>query len=165
MTTFTSVTPNLLVRDVAKSLEFYRDVLGFTVGETVPASAPFVFVMLASDGVPVFLNNAATAAHEYPPAASMPPGGTATMFFISAGVARSVNLYQSRSGRSYAVQTIGWSRELTGDLAPGMLRGCFAWGVEATPVFAQFQPSDIYGVGFAPLVWRWNFTPHLRWSM
>jgi catechol 2,3-dioxygenase-like lactoylglutathione lyase family enzyme len=36
MTRFTSITPNLLVRDVAKSTAFYRDVLGFTMGETVP---------------------------------------------------------------------------------------------------------------------------------
>ena len=30
MSKFTSVTPNLLVRDVAKSTAFYRDVHGFT---------------------------------------------------------------------------------------------------------------------------------------
>ena len=29
---FTSITPNLLVRDVAKSTAFYRDVLGFAIG-------------------------------------------------------------------------------------------------------------------------------------
>ena len=40
---FASITPNLLVRDVAKSTAFYRDVLGFTMGETVPEKEPFVF--------------------------------------------------------------------------------------------------------------------------
>ena len=103
-------------------------------------------------------------------AAVQPAATASSMHFArewqaSAGVARSVNLYQSTSGRSYAVQTIGWSRELTGDLGPGFVRGRFAWGVEATPLFAQFTPSNIYGVGFAPLVWRWNFTPQPRWSM
>ena len=62
-------------------------------------------------------------------------------------------------GRAYAVQTIGWARELTRELALGPIRGRFAWGVEATPLFAQFDPSTIYGVGFAPVVWRWNFPP------
>ena len=44
--TFTSITPNLLVRDVAKSTAFYRDVLGFEMGETVPDQEPFVFVWM-----------------------------------------------------------------------------------------------------------------------
>jgi len=83
---------------------------------------------------------------------------------VAAGVAKSVNLFQSTSGRAYAVQTIGWSKELTGDLKLIGIRGRFAWGVEATPVFAQLDPSTIYGVGFAPVVWRWNFPPKPRWS-
>lgn len=99
------------------------------------------------------------------PAAIATPTHFAREWQLSAGVARSVNLYQSTSGRSYAVQTIGWSRELTGDLTHGLLRGRFVWGVEAMPVFAQFEPSHVYGVGFAPLVWRWNFAPQPRWSI
>ena len=83
---------------------------------------------------------------------------------ISAGVAKSVNLFDSTAGRSYAVQTVGWARDLTRELAPGILRGRFAWGIEAMPIFAQFSPSDIYGVGVAPVVWRWNFRPQPKWS-
>jgi uncharacterized glyoxalase superfamily protein PhnB len=82
MTRFNSVTPNLLVRDVKKSTEFYRDVLGFTMGETVPDKEPFVFVWMKRDQVSVFLNDIKAAVDDYPPAASMPQGGTAAMFFI-----------------------------------------------------------------------------------
>ena len=82
MTKFTSITPNLLVRDVEKSLTFYRDVLGFTMGETVPDKAPFVFVWMKRDEVAVFLNDIKAAVADYPAAAAMPPGGTAAMFFI-----------------------------------------------------------------------------------
>lgn len=85
-------------------------------------------------------------------------------WMVSAGVAKSVNLFESTSGRAYAVQTIGWGRELTQPWGPGVLRGRFAWAIEAMPVFAQFEPSAMYGVGFAPVVWRWNFTPQPRWS-
>ena len=51
----------------------------------------------------------------------MVAGQPATVSFssewnVAAGVARSVNLYQSTSGRVYAVQTIAWSRELTRDI-------------------------------------------------
>jgi len=87
-----------------------------------------------------------------------------TEFIVAAGVARSVNLFESTSGRAYAVQTVAYSRELTGDLMFVGIRGRFAWGVEAMPLFAQFSPSAIYGVGFAPVVWRWNFPPRPQWS-
>jgi catechol 2,3-dioxygenase-like lactoylglutathione lyase family enzyme len=82
MTRFQSITPNLLVRDVKKSTEFYRDVLGFTMGETVPDKEPFVFVWMKRDEVSVFLNDINAAAHDYPDAARLQPGGTAALFFI-----------------------------------------------------------------------------------
>jgi lactoylglutathione lyase len=83
---FISITPNLIVRDIAKSTAFYRDVLGFEIKQTVPDSAPFVFVWLERDGVPVFLNDLAAAAHDYPAAANLPQGGTAALFFVITGV-------------------------------------------------------------------------------
>jgi catechol 2,3-dioxygenase-like lactoylglutathione lyase family enzyme len=86
MTRFTSVTPNLLVRDVARSTAFYRDVLGFTMGETVPEKEPFVFVWMKRDEVSVFLNDITAAAHDYPDAAKLPQGGTAALFFVINGV-------------------------------------------------------------------------------
>jgi uncharacterized glyoxalase superfamily protein PhnB len=86
MTTFSSVTPNLLVQDIDRSITFYRDVLGFSIKQTVPDAAPFVFVWLDRDGVPVFLNDPKAADHDYPDASRRPAGGTATMFFIVTGV-------------------------------------------------------------------------------
>ena len=80
------------------------------------------------------------------------------------GLARSVNLFQSTGGRSYAVQIISWGRELTREWGPGALRGRFVWALEAMPIFAQFSPATIYGVGLAPVVWRWNFRPQPQWS-
>jgi uncharacterized glyoxalase superfamily protein PhnB len=82
MPTFSSVTPNLIVNDVAASTEFYTAVLGFTIKQTVPDQAPFVFVWLERDGVPVFLNARHAAAEDYPGAATRPAGGTATLFFV-----------------------------------------------------------------------------------
>ena len=54
--TFSTQTPNLVVADIARSLTFYRDVLGFSVVESVPKESPFVFVMLMRDKPVVFLN-------------------------------------------------------------------------------------------------------------
>ncbi len=82
MTTFTSVTPSLLVRDIDRSTAFYRDVLGFGVKQTVPDQAPFVFVWLERDGIGVFLNDPKAVDADVPNASSRPACGTATMFFI-----------------------------------------------------------------------------------
>lgn len=87
-----------------------------------------------------------------------------TEWNAAVGVAKSVNLFQSTAGRAYALQVIGWGRELTPDWGPGPLRGRFVWAFEAMPIFAQFSPSAIYGIGFAPVVWRWNFVPQPAWS-
>jgi uncharacterized glyoxalase superfamily protein PhnB len=86
MSRFTSLTPNLVVSDVARSTAFYRDVLGFAIKETVPEAAPFVFVMLERDGVLVFLNDKKAAVHELPLLADRAFGGTAAMFVIVTGV-------------------------------------------------------------------------------
>lgn len=86
MTRFTSVTPNLIVRDIARSTAFYRDVLGFEIKQTVPDVAPFVFVWLEHDGVPVFLNDITATIADHPTMASTPPGGTATLFFVLTGI-------------------------------------------------------------------------------
>lgn len=83
---FASVTPNLLVRDIAASVAFYRDVLGFEIKQTVPEAEPFVFVWLERDGVPVFLNDPKAVAEDFHGAAELPPGGTVTMFFVITGV-------------------------------------------------------------------------------
>lgn len=85
-TRFTSITPNLIVRDIARSTAFYRDVLGFAIKQTVPDLEPFVFVWLERDGVPVFLNDIKAAEHDYPEAARLPQGGSVTMFFVITGV-------------------------------------------------------------------------------
>ena len=73
---FTAVTPNLIVRDVARSTAFYRDVLGFHIKQTVPDQAPFVFVWLERGAVTVFLNDQAAAAKDLPMDAAPTFGGT-----------------------------------------------------------------------------------------
>jgi catechol 2,3-dioxygenase-like lactoylglutathione lyase family enzyme len=75
-----SLTPNLVVSDVARSIEFYRDVLGFTLGPTVPEAAPYVFAIVESGPVRIFLNAPEPAIAEYPAFADRPIGGTLTLF-------------------------------------------------------------------------------------
>src|SRR5262245_28340591 len=83
---FSDVTPNLIVPDVARSLAFYRDVLGFTVFATVPEAAPFAFAWMQRDGVNVFLNSVEAVRAEHAELGARPIGGTATLYIaIEAG--------------------------------------------------------------------------------
>ncbi len=74
------LTPNLVVANVERSAEFYRDVLGFSVQMTVPDAPPFAFAIVTTGSVEVFLNSAESALSEYPAFASRPIGGTLTLF-------------------------------------------------------------------------------------
>jgi len=81
------LTPNLIVSDVLRSLEFYRDVLGFTVPVTVPEAEPFVFAIVQSGPVEIFLNAPEPAIAEYPAFKGRPIGGTLTLFIEVANIA------------------------------------------------------------------------------
>jgi hypothetical protein len=83
---------------------------------------------------------------------------------LGGAYAWSVPIFDSTGGRQYVLQTISWARELTHSGGPGWLRGRFVWGIEATPIFAQVEPSPAYGVGVSPLFWRWNFEPRGPWE-
>ena len=81
-----SLTPNLIVSDVERSLAFYRDVLGFTVTQTVPAASPLVFAIVRSGPVEVYLNAPGPAVAEYPAFKDRPIGGTLTLFIRVEGI-------------------------------------------------------------------------------
>jgi catechol 2,3-dioxygenase-like lactoylglutathione lyase family enzyme len=74
------LTPNLVVSDLQRSLDFYRDVLGFIVAATVPDQPPHVFAAVQSGTVDIFLNSRESAAAEYPPFRDVPIGATLTLF-------------------------------------------------------------------------------------
>ena len=75
-----SLTPNLIVSSVERSLAFYRDILGFSVAATVPDQPPYVFAIVQSGPVRVFLNAPEPAIAEYPAFKDRPIGGTLTLF-------------------------------------------------------------------------------------
>ncbi len=80
------LTPNLIVSDVARSVAFYRDVLGFQVQQTVPDVEPFAFAIVTSGPVEIFLNARDAAVQEYPAFAERPIGGTLTLFIEVTGI-------------------------------------------------------------------------------
>ena len=78
--TFSSLTPNLIVSDVERSVAFYRDILGFTLEQTVPDASPWVFAIVRSGPVEVYLNAPGPATEEYAVFKGRAIGGTLTLF-------------------------------------------------------------------------------------
>ena len=83
---FTKLTPNLVVSDVARSIAFYRDRLGFSLETTVPDAEPYLFAIMRSGGVEVFLNAPEPSIAEYPVFKDKPIGGTLTLFIEMIGI-------------------------------------------------------------------------------
>jgi len=80
------LTPNLLVRDVEASMEFYCRVLGFQRGQTVPEQAPYVFGMVTNGPVEIFFNDQKAVAEDRPDLAKRSPGGALTLFIEVQGI-------------------------------------------------------------------------------
>lgn len=82
---------------------------------------------------------------------------------VWAGGGHSVAGGRGNTGAFNAGLRYGWI--LTSPHLPGFLRGRFEYAVDAVPVFLVFQPANTaYGVGFDPLVLKWNFQRHGRIS-
>jgi uncharacterized glyoxalase superfamily protein PhnB len=84
---FNKITPNLIVADMEKSLTFYRDVLGFTMSQTVPDKPPFIFAWMKRGDADIFLNQ------HMPPQPGQPDlfagrqiGGTLSMYLTLEGI-------------------------------------------------------------------------------
>jgi hypothetical protein len=85
-----------------------------------------------------------------------------TEWMLTGGPAFGTVVLHSSGGHRYVLQTVSWGRVLSEPRLNGALRGRFEWAFEAVPLFGQFAPDDVYGFGFSPLVWRWNFEPRGR---
>lgn len=94
---FNKITPNLVVADMEKSLKFYRDVLGFTVAQTVPDKSPFIFAWMKRGDAELFLNQ------HMPPQPGQPDlyngskiGGTLSMYMPLEGIEELLKTVESK---------------------------------------------------------------------
>jgi len=83
---FQKLTPNLVVRDVAASMNFYQTVLGFQTAITVPEQAPYVFGSVTNGAVELFFNDQKAVAADYPALGAKPIGGALTLFIEVEGI-------------------------------------------------------------------------------
>jgi uncharacterized glyoxalase superfamily protein PhnB len=83
---FQKLTPNLVVRDVAGSMEFYQSVLGLQPAIRVPEQPPYVFGSVIGGAVEIFFNDQKMVAEDYPPLGTRPAGGALTLFIEVEGI-------------------------------------------------------------------------------
>lgn len=96
---FQKLTPNLVVRNVEASLNFYQTVLGFKLGITVPDVPPYVFGSVTSDGVEIFFNDHKAVSEEYPALGAKPIGGSLTLFLEVEGIEEVLSAVQNSSAK------------------------------------------------------------------
>jgi uncharacterized glyoxalase superfamily protein PhnB len=94
------LTPNMMVEDVAQTIAFYRDVLGFTTLTTVPDEPPFAFAILQRDGVEVMLQSRPSLSENVPALAGMPIGASQSFYVEVEDVKR---LHQQIQGKAEIV--------------------------------------------------------------
>lgn len=49
-------------------------------------------------------------------------------------------------------------KTVTGEIGSTWQRGSLEYGFAVTPIFLQLRPQSLYGIGFEPVVLRWNST-------
>lgn len=98
-----SMTPNLMVHDVNKTIEFYRDVLGFEFVASVPDSGQFDWAMMNHGPVEIMFQSVASLAKDLPTFVKMGPGGAFTLFIK---MDDSKGLYGKVKGKVVIVQEL-----------------------------------------------------------
>ena len=80
------LTPNLMVEDVARTLAFYRETLGFEVLTTLPEQEPFAFAILQRDGVELMFQSRASLSDNVPALTGVPIGASQTFYIEVTGI-------------------------------------------------------------------------------
>jgi uncharacterized glyoxalase superfamily protein PhnB len=75
-----SLTPNLMVNDVEETIEYYTDVLGFTLLMTVPETGKLDWAMVKRNEVVMMFQSSKSLKEGVPRLAGEKPGGGLTFY-------------------------------------------------------------------------------------
>ena len=81
-----TMTPNLMVQDVNRSVEFYRGVLGFELIASVPDSGKLDWAWMKHGSVELMFQTATSLAQDLPEFKGKPIGATQTLYTKVQGV-------------------------------------------------------------------------------
>ena len=84
--TLEKLIPNMMVENVAETVAFYRDVLGFTLIMSVPENNPVDWALMQRGEVEVMFQARASLTEEVPLFEGMPLGGALTFYIDMQGV-------------------------------------------------------------------------------
>jgi len=97
---FEALTPNIMVSDMQKSLEFYKEVLGFTLYAKNPPEPPYEWAMAGRDETTLMFQTRESLSGELPLFKERPIGGSQTFFIKVEGVEE---LYEELKGKAEVV--------------------------------------------------------------
>jgi len=94
---FKTLTPNLAVEEMATTIGFYRDVLGFEVLMTAPEKEPFDWAMMKKGRAAIMFQTRQSLGGEMAAFKEMPVGGSFTLYIDVANVE---DLYETVKGKA-----------------------------------------------------------------
>ena len=78
--------PNLMIEDVNRTTEFYKEVLGFELGQTVPETGQFVWASMKSGAVEIMFQSRSSLPEEIPALEDREIAGSLTFHIQMDGV-------------------------------------------------------------------------------
>src|SRR5947208_11307576 len=75
-----------MVEDVNRTIDFYRDVLGFNLTQTVPDTGQFDWASMKRDAVEMMFQARSSLSKDIPAFADLPIGGTLNFFIQMEGI-------------------------------------------------------------------------------
>ena len=93
---FKNLSPNLAVKDVNKTVDFYTNILGFNCIMTVPEEGQFVWAMVQADGLTIMFQELKNLAEEYSQLEKRSIGGSLTFYITVTDIQK---LYDKLKGK------------------------------------------------------------------
>lgn len=91
------LTPNLFVNDVNKTIEFYKNVLGFELVLNVPEAGQFDWAMMKCGSVELMFQSKASAVKDLPEFDKQPIGGSLLLYIDVADVVSLCNKVKEKT--------------------------------------------------------------------
>jgi len=77
---YKSLMPNLMVKDVGETIDFYKNILGFNILQTVPEKEPFVFAIVNGNSIYISFQEENSIKEELPQLNEFVRGGGFTLY-------------------------------------------------------------------------------------